>query len=86
MSHNLDTSSIKKSRTESSLAVLCTTAMLSCGFFEGCKEDLTDFFGHLNITHSETFSPDCTWTIGNSGTSEAVAIVSIEEVQFGYCR
>ena len=40
----------------------------------------------MNITYNETFSPDCIWTIGNSGISEPVAIVSIEEVQLGFCR
>ena len=85
-SHNLVTPSSKKSPTEPRLAVLCTTAMLSYGFFQGCKEQLNDSFGHLHITYSEKFSPDCSWTIGNSGISKPVAIVSIEEVQFGYCR
>ena len=67
-------------------AVLCTSAKLSCGFFEGCKEELKDPFGHLHITYSANFPRDCTWTIGNSGISKPVATVSIEEVQFGYCR
>ena len=86
MFYNLDTPSSKKSPTEHGLAVLCTTVMLSCGFFEGCKEDLRDSFGHLHITYSAKFSPDCTWTIRNSRISEPVAIISIEEVQFGFCR
>ena len=47
---------------------------------------LNDSFGHLNITYSESFSPDCIWVLGNSGISEPVAIVSIEEVQLGFCR
>ena len=54
--------------------------------FTGCKHTLSDSFGHLNITYNKKFSPDCIWTLGNSGISEPVAIVSIEEVQFGYCR
>ena len=86
ISHYPDTYSGKKSPTEARVAILCTIAMLSCGFFEDCKEQLKDSFGHLHITYSAKFSPDCTWTIGNSGISGAVAIVSIEEVQFGYCR
>ncbi|XP_044181061.1 MAM and LDL-receptor class A domain-containing protein 1-like isoform X3 [Acropora millepora] len=55
------------------------------GTCRGCKHTLNDSFGHLNITYNEKFSPDCIWTLGNSGISEPVAIVSIEEVQFGYC-
>ena len=55
-------------------------------FFTGCKHTLNDSFGHLNITYNEKFSPDCIWKILNSGISEPVAIVSIEKVQFGYCR
>ena len=86
MSQNLGSTSSKKSATDHRLAVLCTTAMLSCSFFEGCKEELKDTFGLLHITYSAHFSPDCTWTIENSGISKPVAIVSIEEVQFGYCR
>ena len=86
MNHNLGSPSSKKSATDHRLAVLCTTAMLNCGFFVGCKEELKDAFGYLHITYSANFSPDCTWTIGNSGISKPVAIVSIGEVQFGYCR
>ena len=86
MSQNLGSPSSTKSATDHRLAVLCTSAMLSCSFFEGCKEELKDPFGHLHITYSAKFSPDCTWTIENSGISKPVAIVSIGEVQFGYCR
>ena len=56
------------------------------GFFSGCMEALNDSFGHLNIRYNERFSPDCIWTLENSGISELVAIVSIDEVQLGYCR
>ena len=49
-------------------------------------EALNDSFGHLNITYNKHFSPDCMWLLGNSGISEPVAIVSIEEVQLGFCR
>ena len=55
-------------------------------FVLGCKKALNDSFGQLNITYNETISPDCIWTIGNSGISEPVAIVSIEEVLLGFCR
>ena len=55
-------------------------------FLSACKHSLNDSFGYLNITYDGRFSPDCIWTLGNSGISEPVAIVSIAEVQFGYCR
>ncbi|XP_044163640.1 MAM and LDL-receptor class A domain-containing protein 2-like [Acropora millepora] len=58
---------------------------LTDGFCKVCMEALNDSFGHLNITYNERFSPDCVWTIENSGISEVVAIVSIDEVQLGYC-
>ncbi|XP_044162897.1 MAM and LDL-receptor class A domain-containing protein 2-like [Acropora millepora] len=58
---------------------------LTDGFCKGCMEALNDSFGHLNITYNERFSPDCVWTIENSGISEVVAIVSIDELQLGYC-
>ena len=54
--------------------------------FLGCMEALNDSFGHLNITYNNNFSPDCMWVLGNSGITEPVAIVSIEEVQLGFCR
>ena len=60
--------------------------MKSFQFLSGCKHSLNDSFGHLNITYNGRFSPDCVWTLGNSGISQPVAIVSIDEVQFGYCR
>ena len=63
-----------------------TFLMKSFHFLLGCKHALNDSFGHLNITYNGRFSPDCIWTLGNSGISEPVAIVSIEDVQFGYCR
>ncbi|XP_068684172.1 MAM and fibronectin type III domain-containing protein 1-like [Montipora foliosa] len=50
-----------------------------------CKEALSDPFGHLNITNNERFNVICTWTIGNNGLAEQVAIVSIEEIHFVYC-
>ena len=59
---------------------------LHSDLFSGCMKAVNDSFGHLNITYSEKFSPDCIWAIGNSGISEPVAIVSIEEVQLGFCR
>ncbi|XP_015762664.1 PREDICTED: uncharacterized protein LOC107341715 isoform X3 [Acropora digitifera] len=55
------------------------------GFCTGCMEALNDSFGQLNIAYNEQFSPGCIWIIGNSGISEPVAIVSIEEVQLGFC-
>ncbi|XP_015775857.1 PREDICTED: MAM and LDL-receptor class A domain-containing protein 2-like isoform X3 [Acropora digitifera] len=55
------------------------------GFCTACKHFLDDSFGHLNITYNERFSPDCVWTLGNSGISDPVAIVSIEELHLGYC-
>ncbi|XP_015751521.1 PREDICTED: uncharacterized protein LOC107331445 [Acropora digitifera] len=55
------------------------------GICMGCTKTLNDSFGQLNVTYNETSSPDCIWTIGNSGISEPVAIVSIEEVQLGFC-
>ena len=55
-------------------------------FVSGCKKTLNDSFGQLNITYNETFSPDCVWTIGNSGMCEPVAVVSIEKVQLTFCR
>ena len=56
------------------------------GVFTACKHALDDSFGHLNITYNERFSPDCVWTLGNSGISDPVAIVSIAELHLGYCR
>ncbi|XP_074619287.1 uncharacterized protein LOC141878299 isoform X2 [Acropora palmata] len=55
------------------------------GICMGCTKTLNDSFGQLNVTYNETFSPDCIWTIGSSGISEPVAIVSVEEVQLGSC-
>ena len=60
--------------------------MLSSDFVSGCIEALNDSFGQLNITFNETFSPDCKWIIGNAERSQAIAVVSIEEAQFSYCR
>ncbi|KAK2567599.1 CUB and peptidase domain-containing protein 1 [Acropora cervicornis] len=68
------------------IAIVIFFAELLHAYKHSCREDLQDSFGHLNITYSARFSPDCTWTIRNSGITEPVAIVSIEEVQFGYCR
>ncbi|XP_074632031.1 MAM and fibronectin type III domain-containing protein 1-like isoform X2 [Acropora palmata] len=61
------------------------TGALMDGFCTACKHALNDSFGHLNITYNERFSPDCVWTLGNSGIYDPVAIVSIEELHLGYC-
>ena len=58
----------------------------SSDFLSDCKHALNDSFGHLNITYNGSYFQDCTWKLGNSGMSEPVAIVSIEQVQFGSCR
>ena len=66
----------------------CSSSLLylHSDLFSDCMEALSDSFGHLNITYNEKFSPGCIWAIGNSGISEPVAIVSIDEVQLGFCR
>ncbi|XP_067044645.1 MAM and LDL-receptor class A domain-containing protein 1-like isoform X2 [Acropora muricata] len=66
-------------------AIAIDDVSLTDGFCKGCMEALNDSFGHLNITYNERFSPDCIWTLENSGISELVAIVSIDELQLGYC-
>ena len=60
--------------------------MKSFDFLSGCRHALNDSFGHLNITYKGSYFQDCTWKLGNSGISEPVAIVSIEQVQFDSCR
>ena len=61
--------------------------MISSDFVSGCIAALNDSFGQLNITFNEAFSPDCKWLIGNASyISQPIAIVSIEEAKFIYCR
>lgn len=46
----------------------------------GCTEKVNQSFGRLDISFSIKFDPYCNWIVGNSGISQAVAIVSIHQM------
>ena len=53
-----------------------------------CTEKVNQSFGRLDISYSDKFErPYCNWIIGNAGIPQAVAIVSIHQLNFsGYDR
>ena len=55
--------------------------------FLECTENVNQSFGRLDISYSNKFDPYCNWTLGNAGIPQAVAIVSIHQLNFsGYGR
>jgi len=53
----------------------------------GCGGVLNKSFGEVDIGNSGDESEShCNWTIGSAGISQAVAIISLQRIYFGYCR
>jgi len=48
-----------------------------------CTENVNQSFGNLDISYSNNFDPYCNWIVGNAGIPQAVAIVSIHQMNFG---
>lgn len=56
-------------------------------FILDCTEKENQSLGRLDISYSDKFNPYCNWIIGNVGIPQAVAIVSIHQLNFsGYGR
>ena len=51
--------------------------------FLGCMENVNQSFGQLDITYPNTY---CYWIIGNAGIPQAVAIISINQMNFNHGR
>ena len=51
--------------------------------FLGCMENVNQSFGQLDITYPNTY---CYWIIGNAGIPQAVAIISINRMNFNHGR
>ena len=45
-----------------------------------CKENVNQSFGRLDISYTSEFDPYCNWIVGNAGIHQAVAIVSIQQM------
>lgn len=53
----------------------------------GCGGVLNESFGEVDIGNSgDDGDSHCNWTIGSAGIRQAVAIVSLQRIYFGYCR
>jgi len=50
--------------------------------FSECIENVNQSFGILDISYSNRFDPYCNWIVGNAGIPQAVAIVSINQMNF----
>ena len=50
--------------------------------FLDSTENVNQSFGQLDISYSNKFDPYCNWIIGNAGIPQAVAIVSIHQLNF----
>ena len=51
-----------------------------------CKVVVNQSSGDMNVTHSDYTSLYCFWSIGNTGIPQAIGLVLIREIHFGYCR
>ncbi|KAL9986065.1 hypothetical protein ACROYT_G000134 [Oculina patagonica] len=55
------------------------------GICPECTENANQSFGRLDIRHTRKFEPYCKWIVENAGIPQAVAIVSIHQMNFsGY--
>ncbi|CAH3172193.1 unnamed protein product, partial [Porites evermanni] len=50
-----------------------------------CKVVVNQSSGGINVTHSDYTSLYCFWSIGNVGIPQAIGLVLIQEMNFGYC-
>ena len=55
-------------------------------FLTACKVVVNQSIGGINVTHSNYTSLYCFWSIGNVGIPQAIGLVLIQEMNFGYCR
>ncbi|KAL9953497.1 hypothetical protein ACROYT_G040920 [Oculina patagonica] len=54
---------------------------IAAGICQDCTENVNQSFGRLDIRYSSKFDPHCNWIINDhSGTTQAVAIVSINQI------
>ena len=49
-----------------------------------CKENVNQSFGRLDISYTSEFDPYCKWIVGNAGIHQAVAIVSIQQMNISH--
>lgn len=59
---------------------------LTLFLFLGCTENVNKSFGRLDITYTNKFDPYCNWIIRGTGITQAVAIVSINQIYFASSR
>ena len=51
----------------------------------GCGGNSNESFGTINIFKPDDGDLQCNWTIGSAGISNAVLLLSMEELHFEYC-
>ncbi|XP_020606859.1 MAM and fibronectin type III domain-containing protein 1-like [Orbicella faveolata] len=75
---------IRGSSYQSDIAIDDVTVLE--GNCPGCGGVLNKSFGEVDISNSGDESEShCNWTIGSAGISQAVAIISLQRIYFGYC-
>lgn len=51
-------------------------------YFAECRESVNQSFGTLDISYTNKFEPYCNWIVGHAGIPQAVAVVSIRQMNF----
>ena len=63
---------------------------MSCSFFsyflQGCSTTLNKTFGQIELTTTSYDDIRCNWEIHSAGINEAVAFISVKELDLYYCR
>jgi len=52
----------------------------------GCSTTLNETFGQIEFTTTSYYDVRCNWKIHSAGISDAVAFISVQELNLYYCR
>ena len=55
-------------------------------FLQGCSTTLNETFGQIELTTTSYFDVRCNWKIHSAGINDAVAFITVQELNLDYCR
>ena len=55
-------------------------------FSQGCSRSINITFGEINFNVTSSYYVRCNWNIKSAGISQAVALISVQELDLDYCR
>ena len=61
--------------------------LIICSYYlQGCSRTLNETFGQIELTTTSYHDIRCNWKIHSAGINEAVAFISVQELDLYYCR